>query len=101
MRYCFDIDGVICTNTDGKYESAQPKFDRIAIINSLYDTGHEILLFTARGATTGIGWRTLTEKQLRDWDVRYHELMMGKPHYDVIVDDKAVSDVEFFGLFDC
>lgn len=99
MKYCFDIDGVICTNTDGKYEEACPLYERIAVINDLFDSGHEILLFTSRGATTGKNWRILTEKQLKMWNVRYHELMTNKPHYDIIVDDKAINDVDFFKLF--
>ena len=31
MNYCFDIDGTICTNTNGDYEKAEPLTDRINI----------------------------------------------------------------------
>ena len=48
-RYCFDIDGTICTNTWGEYEDAEPFFDRIKIINELYEKGNHIIYFTARG----------------------------------------------------
>ena len=48
-RYCFDIDGTICTNTWGEYEDAEPFFDRIKIINDLYEKGNHITYFTARG----------------------------------------------------
>ena len=89
--YCFDIDGVICTNTYGDYEKAEPIKYFIAQINSLYDFGHKIVLFTARGATTGLDWRDLTEKQMKSWGVRYHELIFGKPHFDLMVDDRAMS----------
>ena len=38
MRYCFDIDGTICTPTKGRdYESAQPFKSRIDTINKLYN----------------------------------------------------------------
>lgn len=89
LVYCFDIDGTLCTNTDGDYQLAQPYPDRISHVNALYENGHVVKLFTARGSTTGIDWRDLTERQLSSWGVRYHELILGKPHADVFVDDKA------------
>ena len=39
--------------------------------------------------------RDLTEKQLEKWGVKYHELFE-KPHADVFIDDKAVSDTDWF-----
>ena len=33
----------------------------------------------------------LTVQQLKDWNVKYHELIMGKPSYDIIIDDKAYN----------
>tara|TARA_B100000787_G_scaffold78915_1_gene58098 strand:- start:617 stop:796 length:180 start_codon:yes stop_codon:yes gene_type:complete len=33
----------------------------------------------------------LTLQQLKKWDLKFHKLLMGKPSYDVIVDDKAVG----------
>ena len=51
MRYCFDIDGTICTQSKRDYEeevaptnypynTAVPWRDRIHKINELYDEGH-------------------------------------------------------------
>ena len=91
MIYCFDIDGTLCSQTDGRYEEAVPFPRRIAVVNELYATGHTIKLFTARGTTTGINWRELTERQLSDWQVKYHELLFGKPEADVFVDDRAFN----------
>jgi len=88
--YCFDIDGTICTQTNGDYASAKPFVTRIAHVNALHDAGNTISLFTARGSTTGIDWRVLTEEQLAEWGVRYHTLIMGKPYADLFVDDKAI-----------
>ena len=28
-------------------------------------------------------------KQLKNWGLNFHELHMGKPSYDILVDDKA------------
>ena len=90
LVYCFDIDGTICSNTDGDYPEAVPVRHVIEQVNSLFDAGHTIKLFTARGATTGIDWRSVTAAQMEEWNVKYHELIMGKPHADVYVDDKAI-----------
>jgi len=91
MIYCFDIDGTLCSNTDGDYSKAQPFYEVIAQVNRLYDEGHRILLYTARGATTGIDWREATKRQLEEWDVHYHALFMGKPTADIYIDDKALN----------
>jgi hypothetical protein len=97
MIYCFDLDGTLCTNTDGDYESAVPFLDRINKVNELYDDGHTIKVETARGSGTGIDWREVTENQLKDWGVKYHELRVGvKMHADVFIDDKGISDKDFF-----
>jgi len=98
MIYCFDLDGTLCTNTEGDYESASPFLDRIKVVNQLYDEGHRIKIETARGSSTGINWNLVTENQLKEWGVKYHELRVGvKTHADIFVDDKGVSDVIFFG----
>jgi SAM-dependent methyltransferase len=89
--YCFDIDGVVCTNTWGEYEQAEPFRDTIQRINSLHAEGHRIVLATARGTTTGIDWRPVTELQLAEWGVAYDELHFGKPQADVYVDDRGLS----------
>lgn len=91
MIYCFDIDGVICTNTWGEYELAEPLVEAIERINELHDTGHTIVLHTARGTETGIDWRPVTERQLGEWGLRYHSLHFGKPNADVYIDDRGLS----------
>jgi hypothetical protein len=91
MIYCFDIDGTLCTNTNGDYELAEPFPAAVAAVNRLHEKGHVIQLYTARGSTTGIDWRALTERQLAAWGVRYHELYLGKPTADVYIDDRAIN----------
>lgn len=95
MIFCFDIDGTLCTNTDGEYEAAEPIHHMIGQVNALYDSGNRIVLFTARGGTTGIDWRDLTASQMKDWGVKHHELIMGKPQADVYIDDKGLSIAEW------
>lgn len=91
MIYCFDIDGTVCTNTEGDYSKAEPFAEVIAEVNRLFAQGHRIILYTARGSTTGINWRELTESQLRRWGVCYHDLYTGKPTADIYIDDKAIN----------
>lgn len=94
--YCFDIDGTICATPEDNYYLSTPIYERIDIVNKLFQDGHEIIFFTARGAVTGLHWQKLTESQLKEWGVLYHKLIMGKPHADIFIDDKAMSDSAFF-----
>ena len=97
MIYCFDLDGTICTNTEGEYHLAVPLEDRVKIINSLYDEGNGIIIDSARGTTTGKNWYELTEKQLKEWGVKYHYLRLGiKFKADYFIDDRGVNDKDFF-----
>ena len=105
MRYVFDIDGTLCTNTGGDYERATPHISRIRKVNDLYDSGHQITLLTARGMgrhkdDTYMAYSdfyNLTKQQLDEWGVKYHKLFLGKPAGDLYIDDKGIKDVEFFG----
>ena len=94
--YCIDIDGTICTNTGGTYLLAEPFGGRIAYINQLKREGNKVILFTARGSSTGIDWGPATENQLESWGVTYDSLILGKPFFDVLVDDKAIAPLDFF-----
>ena len=91
MIYCFDIDGTLCTNTDGDYTRAEPFPEVIARVRALYEAGHQIVVHTARGSETGIDWKDATEYQLHSWGVRYHALYFGKPPADFYIDDRAVN----------
>jgi len=94
--YCFDLDGTLCSNSEGEYAQAVPLPERILKVNELYDLGNKILIYTARGTVTGIDWRELTQNQLDEWGIKHHELRLGKPFADIYVDDRGVSDGVFF-----
>jgi hypothetical protein len=97
MIYCFDLDGTLCTNTEGDYKNAFPILDRIIKVNKLFENGNIIKIDSARGSTTGIDWYEITKNQLVSWNVKYHELRVGvKMNADVFVDDKGVGDKQFF-----
>lgn len=91
MIYAIDIDGLLCDDMLGDYEDSTPDYASIERVNQLYDAGNIIKIFTGRGSATGIDWRDFTTQQLKSWGVKYHELILGKPVCDIIVDDKAIS----------
>ena len=85
-----DIDGTICSDNNGDYENANPIKSNIDKINKLYDNGHKIVYWTARGTLTKINWFRLTANQLNNWGCRYHKLIVGeKPAYDLLICDKT------------
>lgn len=89
--FMIDIDGTICSTPNSDYNKCLPKLYNIALFNKLYDQGHSIHYWTARGANSKINWDELTLSQLKKWKVKYTTINMDKPHYDVWVDDKAVN----------
>ena len=87
-----DIDETICTTPDNPrvYESAVPIIENIAKINALYDAGHTIVYWTARGSRSGKNWYDLTKSQLDSWGAKYHHLRCDKPYYDQFIDDRTI-----------
>lgn len=98
MKVFVDIDDTICFYEDGlnkfslkrDYSEAVPNLEYIAKINKLYDEGHHIKYWTARGTVTGLDWLEVTTNQLKEWGCKYHELSVGeKPAYDLLICDKT------------
>ena len=89
MRYIVDIDNTICRTDNGDYPNSYPLREHINEINALYDQGHEIIYWTARGSNTGKDWEELTHTQLLEWECKFDDLWMKKPAYDVWIGDKA------------
>jgi ribonucleotide monophosphatase NagD (HAD superfamily) len=105
--YCFDIDGTLCTEKKGDCLNAEPIPSRIAVVNRLYTQGAKIYLMTARGMLSADNdqqladknMRKMTEKQLKEWGVLYHQLFFGKPRAMHYIDDKGWNDSDFFRQF--
>ena len=93
---CFDIDGVVCKNNNNDYSKSIPLKKNIKKINELYDNGYYIKLFTARymgrsQQKVSVATRNakkITLYQLKSWNLKYNEVIFGKPSYDYFVDDK-------------
>ena len=102
----FDLDDVLCSRLNGyenlgplKYDYCYPIVENIEMVNSLYNEGYKIVIYTARGMTQFNGnvheiyskLYTKTTEQLKSWGLKYHQLVMGKIHYDVLIDDKVMN----------
>ena len=82
--------------------------EMIEIANQCYDQGHQVVVYTARGMTIFTGdvkkiysnMYELTKGQLDEWGVKYHQLIMGKAHYDILIDDKAINSEEIKSVDD-
>ena len=103
MKIFIDIDETICSNSnDRDYAKAKPIKENIKKMNSLFDSGHDITYWSARGTGTGINWYSVTIKQFKKWEVKYHHLSLGeKPIFDLLIDDKVlnISDLDDVDLF--
>lgn len=97
-KVVFDLDGIICTQTDGDYSQAKPISEAIKIVNRLHKSGYFIVIHTARFMNRNNGnaekackeGYDFTKRQIDSWGVKYHQLIFGKPSAEVIVDDRAV-----------
>ena len=101
-----DIDGCICTTRyddkdfEDNYSSylyVVPHLDRIERINGLFEEGHHIVYWTARGCKSGLDMTNITKTQLQRWGAKYSELQVGtKPHFDMYICDKSWNSEDFF-----
>jgi len=95
-KYFIDLDNTLCLTKNSEYETSQPIIERIQFVNKLKSEGNHITIWTARGATSGIDHKAITLKQLNEWNIQYDELLMGKPNYDVYLDDKSFNIDSFY-----
>ena len=92
-----DIDETICYyKKERDYKLAIPYKERILKLNKLYEEGHEIYYWTARGTVSGINYLMLTKEQLDRWGCKYCGLKLGKPNYDLFIDDKNINSNTYF-----
>jgi len=88
MKFCFDIDGVLATTVENMdYLAAEPIQENIDLVNRMYNQGHHITLFTARGSETGTPWSKRTHIQMSSFGVKFHRCLTGKPYADMYIDD--------------
>ncbi len=92
MTIFIDIDETICiTPANRDYSLAKPINENIEKANKLFDEGNRVVYWTSRGVGSGIDWREVTEKQFQRWGVKYHDLKLDKPVYDLFIDDRSIN----------
>lgn len=88
MQIIIDLDGTICTEEKTFSRSlAKPIAGAVESINSLYEKGNTIIIYSARS------WMEyeVTSHWLNQNGVKYHQLILGKPIGDVWIDDRAIK----------
>ena len=81
-----DIDGTICSEERTFERSlAKPLLGAKEAVNKMYEDGHTIVFWTARG------WEQykITEHWLKENGFKYHQILMGKPQSTIFIDDRA------------
>lgn len=87
MQIILDLDGTICTEEKTYSRSlAKPIEGSIESINALYEAGHTIIIYSAR---TWMEYE-MTIDWLKRHNVKFHQLIMGKPIGDIWIDDRAL-----------
>jgi len=88
LTVCVDIDGTLLTYEDyEKNKWGQPIPHAMYVLNEWIENDVHVVLFTARGEDE----KSALEKHLKDYKVPYDTLIMGKPHADFYVDDRAIK----------
>ena len=88
MQIIIDLDGTICTEEKTFSRSmARPLPKAVETVNTLYEEGHTIIIYSART------WQEfeMTTHWLDQHQVKYHQLVLGKPIGDVWIDDRAIA----------
>ena len=95
MIIFIDIDNTICKTLDSDYENSIPIQENIEKVNKMYEAEHTITFWTARGNNSKNTSKLfhLTYNQLVKWKIKFHELRMGKPSYDLFIDDKNLNAI--------
>ncbi len=101
QRFCFDFDGTLVTFpfVPGDYSTVEPITKNIDFLKSLYNSGHYIIIYTARRMRTHNGdvekviadIGQVTKDSLEKFGIPYHELIFGKPYAHHYFDDLAIS----------
>jgi len=113
LRICFDLDNTLVTNpvVPDDYTTVKPIDKNIRLLNYLKDNGNEIIIYTARRMVTHNGnigkviknIALSTINSLEEFNIRYDELIFGKPIADIYIDDKAmnpyINSISSFGFF--
>lgn len=96
-RFCFDLDNTLVTapRVGGDYSTVEPITETINHLKGLKESGHTIIIYTARRMRTHSGnvgavvadVGKVTIDTLSKFEIPYDELHFGKPYAHFYVDD--------------
>jgi len=90
-----DIDGTLTMETEGfgeiVYAQRSPRPKMIEYVNAMMEMGMQIVLWTSRYPED----EEVTKVWLKRHGVKYTKLILGKPQYDLFIDDKAMNTFDF------
>lgn len=94
MTFVIDIDDTLLLYDNDytgltRYKSAKPNIKEIKLVNEKYKKGNKIIIHTGRN------WDKydFTKKQLKEFKIKYHELIMGKPQ-GIYIDKDSYKSIE-------
>ena len=100
-KFCFDLDNTLVTypKISGDYSTVEPIEKNIEYLRFLKQSGHYIIIHTARRMKTHRGnvgsiiadVGMITMETLSKFNIPHDELVFGKPHADFYIDDLAVN----------
>ncbi len=88
MQLIIDLDGTICSEEKLYSRSmAKPLRGAKEVLEKLKDQGHTIIIYSARS------WNEyeMTSKWLKDNQIPYDQIILGKPVGDYWIDDRAIN----------
>ena len=95
--YIFELDGTLCHTHKDDYVNSLPMLERIEEVNLLYSQGNKITIKASRNGSVEQDLVALTNQQLKDWELDFHELILDCSNPDsVLVSHKSINSEEFF-----
>ena len=100
-KFCFDLDNTLVSypKISGDYSTVEPIKKNIEYLRFLKESGHYIIVYTARRMKTHKGnvgsvisdIGKVTIETLSKFNIPHDELIFGKPHADFYIDDLGVN----------
>ena len=89
MRIGIDLDGTFCTD---RYEAGGVVHCELMEgakekILEMRSAGHEVIFFTHRGYALAAD----TERWMKNNEVKYDNIIFGKPHFDLYIGNEAIK----------
>ena len=86
-----DVEENICNIEDEDFSSCVPDFNKIEKMNNLYEKGHHIVYWSSKPKNSTIWFNYIIER-FKNWNVKYHELRLTKPSFDLYVHSGTCLD---------